>query len=128
MLFKGLQYWWQSHSSGWCKGRAGETIWGVIGGANKWPMTYRRVARMMAHLYAFLQMFDVLCTFILSVKCIAHICRLVVNFLVDLHIWYDGAPQIGELMDHLQLSHANDDVGKVLLFSRCGLVEYLCLL
>ena len=48
--------------------------------------------------------------FVLSVKITTRLYQSIVYFLVLLGIWQDGAPQVGELMDSLQVNHANSDV------------------
>ena len=52
-------------------------------------------------------------------------CTYVVDLLIDFSIWRNGPPQIGEPMNCLQLSNANVNTKRVVLFSMCRLV-YFC--
>ena len=45
-----------------------------------------------------------------------------VDFVINLNIWHDGAPQIGEPMDNLQLSYVHGNVGDTLPRCRLGCI------
>ena len=79
-------------------------------------------------LCGFLQVLVVPDATVKSAKSTACLCQSVVHLFVDSCIRGDGAPQVGELLDCLQFSLANCNVGWAVRFLGGGLVENLCLL
>ena len=76
-----------------------------------------------ADLSALLQMFVVPYSFVESAESALYLGQSVVYFPVDLGIWCEGTPYINGLMNCLLLSSTDGDVGRVVFFLGCRLVE-----